>query len=35
MTLFDAVATDEPAFRDVMARFYAGEPDSATLALLR
>lgn len=35
MTLFDAVATEEPAFREVLARFYAGEPDAATLALLR
>lgn len=34
MTLFGAVAPDEPAFRDVLARFYAGEPDPATLALL-
>jgi len=35
MTLFDAVAPDEPVFRDVLARFYAGEPDPATLVLLR
>ena len=34
MTLFDAVAPDEPVFRDVLARFYAGEPDPATLAEL-
>ena len=34
MTLFDAVAPGEPVFGDVLARFYAGEPDSATLAEL-
>jgi len=33
--LYDAVAPDEPVFRDVLARFYAGEPDPATLVLLR
>jgi len=32
MTLFDAVAPDEPVFREVLARFYGGEPDPATLA---
>ncbi|MGZ5215824.1 MAG: DUF1810 domain-containing protein [Caldimonas sp.] len=35
MTLFGAVAPEEPAFRDVLARFYGGEPDPATLVLLR
>ena len=35
MTLFDAVAPDEPAFRQVLDRFYDGRPDPATLALLR
>jgi len=35
MTLFDAVAPDEPVFRNVLARFYAGAPDPATLAELR
>lgn len=31
MTLFDAVAPDEPAFREVLQRFYAGEPDALTI----
>jgi uncharacterized protein (DUF1810 family) len=35
MTLFDAVAPGEPVFGDALARFYAGEPDAATFALLR
>lgn len=35
MTPFDAVAPDEPAFREVLQRFYAGEPDAVTLAELR
>ena len=35
MTLFDAVAPDEPAFREVLKRFYAGEADRVTLAELR
>jgi hypothetical protein len=26
--LFDAVAPDEPVFRDVLARFHAGEPSA-------
>lgn len=34
MTLFAAVAPDEPVFGDVLARFYEGKPDEATLALL-
>jgi uncharacterized protein (DUF1810 family) len=35
MTLFDAVAPEEPAFRAVIDRFYGGDADAATLALLR
>ena len=35
MTLFDAVAPEEPAFRSVLDRFYAGVADTATLDLLR
>ena len=35
MTLFDAVAPEEPAFRAVLDRFYAGVADAATLDLLR
>ena len=35
MTLFDAVAPEEPAFRSVLDRFYAGVADAATLDLLR
>jgi uncharacterized protein (DUF1810 family) len=35
MTLFDAVAPDEPAFREVLQRFYAGEPDALTIEELR
>jgi uncharacterized protein (DUF1810 family) len=31
MTLFDAVAPDEPAFRAVLDRFYGGEADPLTL----
>ena len=34
MTLFEAVAPEEPAFRAVIDRFYGGEADAATLALL-
>jgi uncharacterized protein (DUF1810 family) len=34
MALFAAVAQDEPVFGDVLARFYEGKPDEATLALL-
>jgi len=34
MTLFAEVAPDRPMFREVLARFYAGQPDEATLALL-
>ena len=35
MTLFDAVAPEEPAFRAVIDRFYGGVADAATLELLR
>jgi uncharacterized protein (DUF1810 family) len=35
VTLFDAVAPEEPAFRAVLDRFYGGIPDAATLELLR
>ena len=35
MTLFDAVAPEEPAFRAVIDRFYDGVADQATLDLLR
>jgi uncharacterized protein (DUF1810 family) len=31
MTLFDAVAPEQPAFRAVLERFYAGEADPLTL----
>lgn len=34
MTLFAEVAPDEPVFRAVLVRFYAGQPDEETLALL-
>ena len=34
MTLFAAVAPDEPAFGEVLDRWYDGEPDPRTLALL-
>ena len=34
MTLFAAVAPQEPAFPAVIARFFAGEPDPRTLAWL-
>jgi uncharacterized protein (DUF1810 family) len=34
MTLFEAVARDEPVFGDVLGRFYGGERDAATIALL-
>jgi uncharacterized protein (DUF1810 family) len=34
MTLFLCAAPEEPAFAAVLARFYEGEPDQATLALL-
>jgi len=33
MTLFDAVG-DNPVFREVLDKYYGGEPDPATLALL-
>jgi len=32
MTLFDAVAPEEPAFRAVLDRLYRGESDPLTLA---
>ena len=35
MTLFGAVAPEEPAFRAVIDRFYGGVADAATLELLR
>jgi uncharacterized protein (DUF1810 family) len=31
MTLFDRAAPDEPAFRQVLEKYYDGEPDDATL----
>jgi hypothetical protein len=31
MTLFDAVAPEQPAFRAVLERFYGGEADPLTL----
>jgi len=34
MTLFAAVAGDEPVFTRVLERFYGGRPDGRTLALL-
>ena len=34
MTLFAAVAPEEPAFKAVIDRFFGGEPDPRTLALL-
>ncbi len=35
MTLFAAVAPDEPVFARVLQRFWGGAPDTRTLALLR
>jgi uncharacterized protein (DUF1810 family) len=35
MTLFAAVAADEPLFGQALQRFFGGQPDAATLALLR
>lgn len=35
MTLFAAVALEEPAFKKVLERFYGGKPDDATLKLLK
>jgi uncharacterized protein (DUF1810 family) len=35
MTLFAAVAGDDPVFRKVLAKFYGGLPDARTLELLR
>jgi len=34
MTLFSVVAAEEPAFVQVLSRFYQGEPDLKTMALL-
>lgn len=34
MTLFQAAAPTQPLFGQVLARFYGGEPDARTLALL-
>jgi len=34
MTLFAAVAPEEPVFAQVLQRFYGGEPDPRTFALL-
>ena len=34
MTLFDAVAADEPVFADVLDQYFAGERDQATLQRL-
>jgi uncharacterized protein (DUF1810 family) len=34
MTLFTAAAPDEPAFSEVLARYFGGEQDPATLARL-
>ena len=34
MTLFARAAPDEPLFRDVLARYFGGEEDSATLQRL-
>ena len=35
MTLFAAVAPDEPLFAQVLVHFFGGQPDERTLALLR
>jgi uncharacterized protein (DUF1810 family) len=34
MTLFASVAPDEPVFTQALARFFSGQPDANTLALL-
>jgi uncharacterized protein (DUF1810 family) len=34
MTLFDAVAPDEPIFRQALEKFFQGEPDPLTVELL-
>jgi uncharacterized protein (DUF1810 family) len=34
VTLFAAAAPGEPAFRAALDKYFAGEPDAATLALL-
>jgi len=35
MTLFEHVAPDEPAFARAIERYFGGERDAATIALLR
>ena len=35
MTLFNAAAPEEPVFREALEKFFAGERDEKTLALLR
>jgi len=35
LTLFAAVAPDERCFQEALSRFYEGQPDDMTLALLR
>jgi uncharacterized protein (DUF1810 family) len=34
MTLFQAAAPEQPEFGEVLARYYGGQPDTQTLALL-
>ena len=34
VTLFHAVAPEEPSFREALDRYFAGKPDEATLRLL-
>lgn len=34
MTLFSVAASDQPVFQQVLDRFFGGEPDSRTLAML-
>lgn len=34
MTLFAAIAPEEPAFREALRRYFAGRPDQATLELI-
>ena len=34
MTLFEAVASDEPVFTQALAKFYGGKPDPRTVELL-
>jgi uncharacterized protein (DUF1810 family) len=35
MTLFQAAAPDEPVFGEALAKYFGGEPDAKSLALLR